>query len=175
MKERNYICGGNKFTYSKGYLALPVEIGELPESISIEGKTLYKKPSFHVSLLCVRDLIEKHGDLGERILDLFCSFIRENDISFVMYTGEFRLAKSEERESIIALCEVSNLEEFSDSLGHELGIEIPPQPTHVTLYTLQPDVGIGLNSPTAMEEKSVPIQVPDDVRSGLGLSPHQFT
>ncbi|MCR4263754.1 MAG: hypothetical protein NUV98_03500 [Candidatus Roizmanbacteria bacterium] len=172
MKERNYICGGNKFTYSKGYITLPVEINDLPESILIEGETLYKKPSFHASLLCVKDIIEKHGNgnMEERILNFFCSFVKENDISFVKYSGEFRFAKSEERKSLVALCEISNLKKFSESLGQELGIEIPPQPTHVTLYTLQPDVGIGLNNPAAMEEKSAPVQVPEVIRHGLGLA-----
>lgn len=169
MKERNYICNGNKFTYSKGYIALPVEIGNLPESILLEGEVLQKRSSFHVSLLCIKNLIEKHGGVEKRILDFFCSFAKKHDISFVKYSGEFRLATSEERKSVIALCEVSNLEEFSESLGRELGIEIPSQPTHVTLYTRQLNIGIGLNSRTDMNEKSVSVRVPDDVRRGLGL------
>lgn len=169
MKEKHYICGGNTFTYTKGYIALPVEISDLPESIEIEGETLHRKPSFHVSLLCVKDILEKYGDVEKKILDFFCSFVKDNDISFVKYTGEFRLAKSEKRKSVIARCEISNLKKFSESLGQELSVEIPPQPAHVTLYTLQPDVGIGLNDPKAMEENSVPIQVSDDVRCNLGL------
>jgi len=170
MKERNYICGGNKFTYSKGYITLPIEINDLPESILIGGETLYKKPSFHVSLLCVKDIIEKYGDMEEKILNFFCSFVGNNDISFVRYLGEFRFAKNEERKTVVALCEISNLKELSESLGRELGVEIPPQPTHITLYTLQPDVGIGLNNPTTMEEKSAPVQVPENIRHGLGLA-----
>ncbi|TSC71162.1 MAG: Uncharacterized protein G01um101449_90 [Parcubacteria group bacterium Gr01-1014_49] len=164
MEDKSYICGGNKFTYSKGYIALPVEIAGLPESVEIEGETLQKKSSFHVSLLCVKDILEKHGDLEKKILDFFCAFVKENDVSFVRYSGEFRLAKSGERKTLVALCEISNLKELSESLGRELGFEIPPQPTHVTLYTLQPDVGIGLNSPADMKEKSAPVQVSESLR-----------
>ncbi len=171
MKERNYICGGNKFTYSKGYIALPLEINGLPETISVEGETLQRRSSFHVSLLCVNDILKEHdGDLEGKILDSFCSFVNKNDISFVRYTGDFRFAQKDERKSLVARCEVSNLKEFSESLGRELGIEIPPQPTHVTLYTLQPDMGIGLNSPADMEGKSIPVQVSDEVRRVLGLA-----
>ena len=170
MEERHYICGGNKFTYNKGYIALPVEISNLSEFIEIEGEILQKKPSFHASLLCVKDIIEKHGDLEKRVLDFFCSFVSKNDVSFVKYSGEFRFVTNEERKTLIALCEISNLKEFSESLGHKFGIEVPPQPTHVTLYTLQFNIGIGLNSPADMKEKSVPVQVPDDVKRGLGLA-----
>lgn len=169
MEEKNYICGGNTFTYSKGYIALPVEIHGLPESVRIENETLQRRSSFHVSLLCVKDLLEKHGNIEEKILDSFCSFVNKNDISFVKYSGEFRFAKNGERKSLVVRCETSNLKEFSVLLGRELGMSIPPQPTHVTLYTLQPDAGIGLNSPADMEAKSLPVQVPEDVRRGLGL------
>jgi hypothetical protein len=166
----NNICNGNKCTYGGGYIGLPVEINGLPETILIEGKTMYRKSSFHVSLLCIKDITEKYDDLKEKIVDFFCSFVSKNEVSFIKYTGEFRFATRKERETVVALCEISNLRKFSEALGHELGIEIPPQPTHVTLYTLQPDAGIGLNSTKALDEMSVPIQVSGDIRLSLGLN-----
>lgn len=169
MEQKNHICGGNTFAYSKGYIMLPIEIGALPATISVEGETLQRRSSFHVSLLCVRDMVEKYGDLEKRILEFFCSFVKDHDISFIKYTGEFRFTQNEERKSVVALCEISNLKNFSESLGRELGIDIPPQPTHVTLYTLQPDAGIGLNSSADMSEKSVPVEVPDSVRLRCGV------
>jgi hypothetical protein len=35
MESKNYICGGTKFTHSKGYIGLPIEIGNLPDTILI--------------------------------------------------------------------------------------------------------------------------------------------
>ncbi|KKW40003.1 hypothetical protein A3I46_01640 [Candidatus Kaiserbacteria bacterium RIFCSPLOWO2_02_FULL_54_13] len=169
MKEKKYICGGDTFTYNKGYITLPVELNGLPETLSIEGETLQKRASFHVSLLCVKNILSSHPDLEEEILDLFCAFTKENKISFVAYTGEFRFAQDKERKTLVALCAVSNLKECSELLEEKLGIDIPPQPTHVTLYTLQPDAGIGLNSPAEIEGKSVSIQVSEEVRDALGL------
>lgn len=170
MEAKNYICGGNKFSYSKGYIALPLELGVLPETIAIEGETLLRKSSFHVSLLCVKEVLEKKPGTEQQILDAFCSYIAEHDVSFAGYTGEFRFAQNEERKTLIARCNVSNLEGFSEALSEQLGISIPAQPTHITLYTLQPDMGIGLNSPADMEQKSERIEAPEEVKIGLQIA-----
>lgn len=170
---KNYICSGNKYIFNKGYIGLPIVIGNLPQEISIQGEELHLKSSFQVSLLCVKDIVEKYGEsienLEQKILEYFCKFTSGNDVSFLWYKGDFRLAQFEKRKSVIAMCEVSNLETFSKFLSVELGIEIPIQPTHVTLYTLQPDVGIGLNSSFELETKSTPIQVTEELRKTLEI------
>ena len=169
MSNKNYICSAKKFIYEGGYIALPIEVGELPESINVEGVSLEKKSSFHVSLFCVKHLLEKLPDVEQKTLDFFCSFVKENDISFIRFTDKFRFAQSDERKTVIALCEISNLKKLSEALGQELGIKIQSQPTHVTLYTLQPDFGIGLNSSNDIKQKSIPTQVSDKVKRSLDL------
>jgi hypothetical protein len=166
---KNYICNTNKYAYDKGYIYLPIEINELPKKINIDGDSLSLKSSFHVSLLCTKDILSKHQkeNLEQVILDNFCKFVLENDISFVKFNGEFRLAKFEGRKTIIARCEVSNLEKFSQQLSNQLRIDIPTQPAHVTLYTLQPNIGIGMNSFTELETKSVSVDVPDEIKTAL--------
>lgn len=148
---------------------MPLEVGELPESVVVEGETLLRKTSFHTSLLCVKDLLAKKLDSEQEILDAFCSFVAEKDISFIRYTGEFRFAQDGERKTLVALCEVAGLDAFFAELAQKLGMNISSQPTHVTLYTLQPDMGIGLNSPEDMQSKSVPVDVPSSVMEGLGI------
>jgi hypothetical protein len=111
--------------------------------------------------------LANNPDKEQVILDHFCNFVAKNDFSFLRFNGEFRLAKSEDRETIVARCEVTNLDKFTASLSGTLGIEIPPQPTHVTLYTLQPDLGIGLNSSVEIETKSAVIEVPEEIRAAI--------
>ncbi len=154
MGLKNYICGGGKFVYSKGYIGLPIVVDDLPEIVEIDGNKLYRKSSFHISLVCVKDILVQNPDVEQTIVDAFCTFAGENDISFVGYTGEFRFAQHEDKKTLVALCEVSNLKTFSEMISNNLGIKIPAQPTHVTLFTLQPDIGIGLNSDSDMEAKS---------------------
>ncbi len=170
---KNYICNSEKYISSKGYIHLPVQInGSLPKTVFIDGNNLSLKSSFHVSLICTKELVAKYGDesLEQKIVKRFCDFVSKEDINFIKFTGEFRLAILEERKTVIARCEVSNLENFTKELSKDLGVDIPTQPTHVTLYTLQPDMGIGLNSFEVLEHKSRTIDVPVEVRSGLGIN-----
>lgn len=167
MESKDYICGGTKFAYSKGYIGLPVEVNNIPDTLSVQGETLQKKSSFHVSLICVKDILSKNTDVEQKVLDAFCSFAEKKDISFIRYTGEFRFAQHDEKKTLVALCEISNLLELSESLGRKLGMILPSQPTHVTLYTLQPDAGIGLNSHADMEIKSIPVDVPTALKESL--------
>lgn len=146
-----------------------MEVGNVPDTIIVEGETLHKKSSFHVSLVCVKDILSKNPGIEQEVLDGFCSFAEKKDISLVRYTGEFRFARHEERRTLVALCEVSNLRELSESLGRKLGMILPSQPTHVTLYTLQPDAGIGLNSHADMESKSISVDVPTTLKIALGV------
>src|SRR3989344_4064357 len=169
MESTNLICGGTKFKYSNGYIGLPVEVDSIPDTVFIEGETLQKKSSIHVSLLCVKDILAIKDISEQEILEAFCTFTTNNDISFFRYTGEFRFAQHEERKTLIALCEVSNLESLFKFLNARLGTAIATQPTHMTLYTLQPNVGIGLNTPADMETKSISVEPPATLKGVLGI------
>lgn len=162
----NFICNSNKYIYSKGYIHMPVMVNVLPTEINFDGESLKLKSSFHASLMHVKGLLilnNKEG-LENLILEKFCNFVKDKEINFLKYTGEFRFAQSEGRKTIVARCEVSNLEKFSNQLASELNIKVPTQPTHVTLYTLQPDIGIGLNSFEELEQKSHAIEIPKELK-----------
>ena len=169
---RSYLCNGEKYLYSKGYIHLPTKNkGALPKAINIDGNQLSLKSSFHVSLLCIKNILAKNkiDNLEQDILNSFCKFVSGNDISFTKFNGEFRFVEFEERKTVIARCDVSNLEKFSQQLSQELDIEIPTQPTHITLYTFQTNVGIGINSFEELDKKSRVIDVPSEVKTELGL------
>jgi hypothetical protein len=150
-----------RYPYKNGYISLPVEVGELPDTVSVGGERLQKRSSFHVSLVYVKNIIAQHPHLEREVLACFNDFVKENDISFVEYTGEFRLAQKDDKKTLAALCQVSSLEKFPEFLEQRLGIKVSPQPTHVTLYTLQPDAGIDLYSMEEMEASSAPVATPE--------------
>lgn len=163
----SYICDGQKYKYDKhGYLFFPIQLPSLPETVVIDGIKLSLKTSFHVSLICVKQFLE-FENIEERAVSSFCAFAASHEVSFVRFTGEFRLAQFEGRKSLVALCEISNIDLLFKFLSKELGVEVPPQPTHVTLYTLQKDVGIGLNSDSEMKSKSTKVDVSSFIKSAL--------
>ena len=167
MEKETLICNSSKITYNKGYIALWLDTYPLPEAIEVGGVTLLKKDHFHVSLLCVKNILEKQPDFEQDILNHFCDFIKDNDVKFDGFTLEFRIATDDERKSVVALCNVSNLDKFVDYLSEKIGTTVAHQPTHVTIYTLQPNMGIGLNSKSEMEQKTVPVEMPDIVTRAL--------
>ena len=115
----------------------------------------------------MKNILETKPDAEEEILQHFCDFSEQHEIKFEGFTKEFRLAAREERKSIVAMCKISNLDTFAEYLTEKIGLPIPPQPTHVTIYTRQPNMGIGLNSPTELEEKSRVVAVPEAVLAPL--------
>ena len=158
------ICD-NKYPYSKGYIGLPINIALLPQTINIDGNILTSKSTFHVSLVCVKNILALYNkeNLEQHIIEKFCNYVSNNEIAFLKFSNEFRFAQFEERKTLIIRCEVSNLAKFFELLSKELGIQMPLPPTHVTLFTLQPDAGIGLNSYEELEVKSKIIDISSEI------------
>ncbi len=162
MKER--ICDGGKYIFGSESIGLPVSISNIPETISVEGLTLFRKSSFHVTLVALGKIIEKYTmtapDFLERGVADFCEFVREHEVKFHRFREEFRFAFEGERCSLVVLCDVSNLNEFFDRMNvrYDLNLEYPP--THVTLYTLQLDKGIFLTDRKDIDQKTKVIKNP---------------
>jgi hypothetical protein len=147
-----------------GYIALPCNKLNIPDTMIIDGVRLCKKDTFHVSLICVKNLLFQLPNSEQKILSLFCDYVTRQPIVFEKFTGVVHYVEDGVRKSIVAFCNVGNLVGLADYLSIELGISIPNQPAHVTLYTLQPNVGIGLNSQNDVITKSKLIQTPVELR-----------
>ena len=162
--EERYICNGNKYTFRDGTITLPVLFNNLPEEIEIDGYKLFLKSNFHISLVCLGKIIEKHDisipDFENLVIKDFCEFTKNNDISLVKYSGEFRFVAEKEKRSVILMAEVSNLDKFFNILNQKYGLNVESQPTHVTLYTLQPDMGIFITDSKDLENLTKVIESP---------------
>ena len=170
------ICDNTEYFFDniKGYITLPVEAKDIPKTIDINGKTLLLKSTFHVSLVYVKGIVLKHGEEYEqKVIDLFCDFVRSNKISFTGYKDEFRRAIDKEtgKETVIVMCDVLNIKEFFEALNKKFGFDIEIPPTHVTLYTLQQDKGIGLNDSLSIKEKTsvVTEKISEEIRNKFNI------
>lgn len=150
---------------------MPVNLAQLPQKIIINNEELILKTSFHISLLCTKNILEKFKleNLEEKIIQLFCEFTSNNEITFLRFTKEFRRAEFDDRKSVVVRCEISNLSKAIEFISSKLKIDIPDQPAHITLYTLQQDMGIGLNSEMEMQKKSILIGISPEVTNSLAI------
>ncbi len=161
-----YLGNTADVAFEKGYIALHVPVLDLPKSIEIDGKELLLKTEFHVSLLYVEGLSEATSITPEKIIELFDVFLQDRTLSFGVFTGDFRYVTDEARgrETVIGMCTVNGFEGFAEYLSKEINFVVEPHPTHVTLYTLQPDAGIGVNNPSDFARTKEIDQIPEALK-----------
>jgi hypothetical protein len=132
---------------------LPVEV-KIPATINIEGVNYFAKKEFHISLLAVENYPET-----EKIISLTKKFLKSKTISFSKFLDKFRIANRDDRSSIIVRIEVNGLKELLDLLARELGIMIETPPTHITLYTLENGLSIGISNKADLEKLTKPVKL----------------
>ena len=170
--SNNYICNSNKYTLegqTGDTIALPVTVSSLPNQIEVEGNVLLRKTSFHVSLVCIGQIIKRNAistpDFIEKVINDFCVFTKDNDISLVRYRDEFRFVEENDRKSVVVMCNIFNLDTFFDLLNKKYNIALEYQPTHVSLFTLQLDKAIFLTDSGDLERLTKVIPRPSEVSS----------
>ena len=147
--EKPFICGGSKYTISAtNTIGLPVLLEGLPKEISVNENKLFLKSFFHVSLVCINEIIKKYNILNPKfrdsVLEDFCEFTKTSDIKLLRYSDDFKYAEENNLKTVIILCEVSNLVKFFGILSKKYGLKIEYPPTHVTLYAHNGKTGIFL-------------------------------
>lgn len=162
-----FICGREKYVLGgpkEDSIGLPVSFSNLPKKMDVEGYTLLLKNSFHISLVSVGKIIDNYkvltSDFLDRVVADFCDFVRENEIELIGYRDEFRFVSENERRAVIAMCDVSNINKFFDLINEKYKLNLEYPPTHVTLYTLQPDSGIFVTDANGIEKFTKPIANP---------------
>jgi hypothetical protein len=148
MENKKFICG-NKYTISgTNTIALSVEIFNLPARINVENSDLVSKSTFHISLVCINEIIHKNKitdtNFKDSVVADFCNFVQENDVDLIKYTNEFRFVEQNDQKSIVAFCEVSNINKFFDILNEKYNLNLECPPMHVTIYLLEGKLGIFL-------------------------------
>lgn len=134
-----------------GYVTLGHEIHGLTPQFKALGKEWFLKREFHISLICVKkilpQLIEKHGNekkANELLSQALIEVLKIHHPTFDNFTGELRTAKDGDKETIVAMCAVKNLDKVFDDLNSTLDLQLELPPTHITLYTMANKKAIGI-------------------------------
>ena len=162
--EKKFICG-NKYTISPtNTIALPVQVDGLPLEIVVEDTKLVLKSTFHISLVCINEIIRKNNIIDTNFKDLvvkdYCDFVAINDISLLSYKDEFRFMLEGDQKAVVAMCNVSNLDKFFEILNKKYNLSLGYPPTHVTLYTLPGKGGIFMTDSADLKNLTKVIQNP---------------
>lgn len=153
-------------SHNYGYVFLVIkDLADLPTKIEIDGKTLFKKDEFHVSLMALNHLVPlinagTNNVTEDDLVQDFIDYQSNTDLSQFQPTNIFRYAKRDIRETVIAMVNVPNIEGLFKKLRIKYVVDIPTQPTHITLYSLQPDASIGILSKSELERDSKQIELP---------------
>ncbi len=164
----------NEITINDSYVSLGLKLNNLPERIKVNNIELVRKSSFHVSLFCVKNITNDFGeDISQKIVTFFREYTKDNPITFHGLKDEFRFAidKTRERKSLIVMVEINNLGDFFENVRKHFQIDIDNQPTHITLYTLIKDEGIGINNQNDLLKLTevVTSQIPEEIKNRLSF------
>jgi len=171
---KKFICGSEKYQLGgprMDTIILPISFSNLPEKIEVEGYSLTRKSSFHISLVCTGKIIEKYKitipDFLDKVVADFCEFVKENPIELLNWENEFKFVSEKERRAVITMCDISNLNKFFDHINRKYTLSLEYPPTHATIYTLQPDIGIFITDSSDIENLTKPIPSPNLILSKI--------
>ena len=156
----------DKHSYGGGYISLRnFDLQNVPEKISIDDYELLKKGEFHVSIMALKNLApmlnpENPEQSSEQLKQDFLEFVKNHDLTDFRLTGKYRLVKRDERVTVVAMVELKNINALFDYLRSKYSIDFPTQPTHITMYTLQPEAGIGILSQDELTDSSLGVDIP---------------
>jgi len=151
MNEENLIEG---FQYRKGWIGTPYVLENADPKLDIDDETLVIKPNFHMSIFSVKkyaaQIAQETGqdepEVEKHIIEEAKQLLQTNPVTIGELRDEFRLALEGEKKTVVVMCEAKGLEDFFNGMRQALKIDIPAQPTHITLYTRDGGAGIGLAS-----------------------------
>lgn len=155
-----------EYSPETGYIFLGnIELEEAPETITIDNHLhLLRKSEFHVSIMALKHLAPmltylNIEDANKQLVQYFFNFVDTHDMKGINLTGEFRLVRRDKRVTIVAMVSMPYLEELFGGLRSQFAMSFPTQPAHITLYTLQPEVGIGLSSKAELDSESMLVTI----------------
>jgi hypothetical protein len=135
---------------------VPVEIDGLPAEIEAFGRRWQRKVEFHMTVIGAARVEEiAAGDPGVR--ERVAGLLEGRSIGTIEATRELRHVRHPEDpsfETIIVMVRCPALVDVYDDLSGELGTDLTPLPAHVTLYSTDPEDGIGINDQEQLRERA---------------------
>ena len=137
-------------------LIAPVIIEGLPAQIHALGQDWQRKREFHLTAASAKAL-ERAGKDRDDLWDVVTEVASGRSMAPIQVGREIRRVSSAdtpELRTLIVLADAPRLIELHRALSAALGTELHPPPAHITLYSTDPDQGIGLDDERELEERA---------------------
>jgi hypothetical protein len=144
-----------------------LRIDNLPKKINIDDEEFVIKSEFHITVLAVEQIAQLINadfteDLKLEIVDYFYNFVKSTPLTNYRLTNELRMVQDGSSKTIIVMAELDDIDMLFLELRNKYSVELPVQPTHITLYTLPSDTfGIPIFSYEELFEISKIINLPE--------------
>ncbi|MFZ2152776.1 MAG: hypothetical protein WAV41_01830 [Microgenomates group bacterium] len=137
------------------YLMFPINLNIVPK-IAVGGDMFYSKSNYHVSLLCLENVPKK-----DQIKIL--NFAQKCSLKLGKTTNTFKLAAENDQKTIVVRVGFSGLKWLISGINKRLSYHFRYPPTHITLFTLKGQTGIGID--TFIKYRQICSQIsPSDVK-----------
>lgn len=130
----------------------PVEIEGLPAEIDALGQRWGRKVEFHMTVLAAA-VIEAARLAWEDVARLTAG----RRVGPITVTREVRRVWHPDRpelQTIVVMVQCPALGPLYEELSRELDVRLSPPPAHVTLYSTDPEQGIGINDAEQLRERA---------------------
>lgn len=139
-----------------GYLTFPLNLN-ITSKTTVGSETFFSKNGYHISLLCLEDYSESEQK------DI-CEFARKYPIKLKKITNIYRLVTKDNQQSIIVRAHLSGLKKLISAVNKHFGHTFVYPPTHITLFTLKDQFGIGVNSNSEYQQCTQQINQTDSLK-----------
>jgi hypothetical protein len=139
-----------------GSAIAPVEIEGLPAEIEALGRRWQRKVEFHMTVIG-QAAIEKAGGGDPSAWDTVTRVVEGRSVGPIRVTRELRRVhdpQNPDLETIVVMVECPALPAIYRELSNELGANLSPLPSHVTLFSTDPKEGIGINDEEGLAERT---------------------
>lgn len=144
----------------------PLVIEWLPAQFEALGERWQRKSEFHLTAIASR-AIESLERTWPGAWELVERLALDRALGPVAVTADLRRAwhpDKPELRTVLVMVNCPGLDELYDELSAALGMDLSPPPAHVTLYSSDPDEGIGIIDGRELLERAPPLS-PDQHRT----------
>lgn len=148
---------GISFDEDNCYLVVQLEpsiYGYEAREVTFNGKTFNPKEELHITILSneAAEILKEHLQEKPEDIELVQGYVNHAGWVYKKEDCFYHVVQEPGVETIIQMVCVQGAESFYESLSGIVGHELPFPPTHVTLYMIGTEKGIGLPTQEVFDE-----------------------